>query len=716
MKYLLLICCCWLPLGLWAQFTVSGTILDEKGRALFGANVQVLGKADLGSVSGLAGEFEIKGLTHRDSLRVSFLGYAVQKVSLRDYQPGQPWEISLEKEALSLQTVSITARDPITQQFSTTVMKKLDIYLNPVAQGDPLKAITALPASTTIDESANPSLRGSSADRSRVVLNGVPVYNPVRASQLNNQGFFSLFNPEVMEKQYVYASNPPLTFGNTSAGLVDIQLKREAKGQQFQASVGLSSLGLMLTQPLKGQENFVQAYSNYQFSEAFIRVNQANLPRLKDFDTQDAGLHLHLKVGEKTRFRSFNYGIKEGYAYLTHHASYEGNSEAGKRRFFSLNSLTHTHGRSILSLHQGWDVSDSEFSFGNLRSERQTQRWFASANHKWTPGEGLNFQYGFSWDRQALRGQDTFPTYYFARAPEAPASIQADERGLNNLEVYAVGKWDIRPELVAAAGVRKNVPLKDQSSYLSFQGSLAFDPAAEHHLLLSGGRYHSYATPSFFAPTFRLLSSEQIALDYQFTSEQANFSTAFFWKREKGDPAPDFFFPLDQTQSFGWEVAYQQFLGPYFQLNLSHLWLRQEVWFGEEKARGPRDFPFFPKASLSFNHPRWFSCSLVGMVRPGTAFTPITGGTWREDIGYFEPLYPTSLYGAQYTTYARLDASMSRYFRLGSNALIVFLNLGNVLNRPNQRTEIYSQDYTSFSYELYQLRTLYVGVVWQGNR
>jgi len=65
--------------------------------------------------------------------------------------------------------------------------------LSPVSQGDPLKAITILPASTTTNETANPSLRGSSADRTRVILNGVPIYKPVRASQLNNQGFSQSF-------------------------------------------------------------------------------------------------------------------------------------------------------------------------------------------------------------------------------------------------------------------------------------------------------------------------------------------------------------------------------------------------------------------------------------------------------------------------------------------------------------------------------------------
>ncbi len=117
-----------------------------------------------------------------------------------------------------------------------------------------MKAITLMPASTTTDETANPSLRGSSPDRSRITLNGVPVYSPVRSSNLSNQGKFSLFNTEIIDKQYVYASNPPLTYGNSSAGLVEIQTLRRLPQNQQQFSLSLSSEGFFLSQQLQKKE------------------------------------------------------------------------------------------------------------------------------------------------------------------------------------------------------------------------------------------------------------------------------------------------------------------------------------------------------------------------------------------------------------------------------------------------------------------------------
>lgn len=65
----------------------------------------------------------------------------------------------------TLKDVTIVVKDPISEKFSVQKLGKMDIYLNPASNADPLKAISILPASTNVEETANPSLRGGSADR-----------------------------------------------------------------------------------------------------------------------------------------------------------------------------------------------------------------------------------------------------------------------------------------------------------------------------------------------------------------------------------------------------------------------------------------------------------------------------------------------------------------------------------------------------------------------
>ncbi|MEM6540429.1 MAG: carboxypeptidase-like regulatory domain-containing protein, partial [Bacteroidota bacterium] len=200
-----------LSFQLQAQKRIEGIVKDSKG-PIFAANVFFSSRPDQGTVTDFDGLFSLEVVSEADSLVVSYLGYKTKRIPLSDLQGNARHTIILKPTAQSLDEVILLGPDPISDKFAVKKLEKLDIYLNPVAQGDPLKAITILPASTIDDETVNPSLRGSDPDRSRVVFNNVPVYNPVRASQLNNQGFFSLFNTELIGDQYVYASNPPLTF------------------------------------------------------------------------------------------------------------------------------------------------------------------------------------------------------------------------------------------------------------------------------------------------------------------------------------------------------------------------------------------------------------------------------------------------------------------------------------------------------------------------
>ena len=249
----------------FSQPILSGVVKNKKGGAVFAANVYLKSSPQKGTTTDFDGTFSLQVKDLNDTLVVSFIGLETKEIPLVSINFNKPLIVILAENQHALAEVIITAQDPISEQFSVVTLKKLDIYFNPVSQGDPLKAITTLPASTTTDETANPSLRGSSANRSRVVLNGVPVYNPVRASQLNNQGFFSLFNPEIIDKMYVYASNPPLTYGNTSAGLVEIQTNKELTANQLQLSASLASTGVFLSQQLKKEVSFIQVYGNYQF-------------------------------------------------------------------------------------------------------------------------------------------------------------------------------------------------------------------------------------------------------------------------------------------------------------------------------------------------------------------------------------------------------------------------------------------------------------------
>ena len=409
-----------------SQTLLRGFVRDEKGKAVFAANVYLKSNPDKGTTTNFDGAFSLKINNNKDTLIVSFIGFKTKEVSLASVAFNKPLVITLEENAQSLNELIVKARNPISEKFSVVKMTKLDIYFNPVSQGDPLKAITLIPASTTTNETANPSLRGSAADRSRVILNGVPIYKPVRASQLNNQGFFSLFNPEIIDNMYVYASNPPLTYGNTSAGLVQIQTNKEIGANQLQLSASLASTGFFLSQKIKNNASFIQVYGNYQFSNAFVGIQKSYLPNIKAFSTKDAGINFHTKIGKKIVFNSFNYFIDEKYSGVNELFTFKGNIHTKKKRVFTVNNLYYFTKKGLLSLNLGANTSESSFSFGNIRSKNNIDQLFASINYKWLVLENLNFQFGVSYDYSGNIFNDSVPAYYYAlRSEEHTSELQS---------------------------------------------------------------------------------------------------------------------------------------------------------------------------------------------------------------------------------------------------------------------------------------------------
>lgn len=699
----------------FAQNVLTGIVKDEKGEPVFAANVYLKSAPQKGVTTDFDGFFNLKLENLEDTIIVSFIGYETKKIALASINFNEKLTIVLAENSQTLAEVIITAQDPISEQFSVVKMKKLDIYLNPVSQGDPLKSITILPASTTTNETANPSLRGSSSDRSRVILNGVPIYNPVRASQLNNQGFFSLFNPEIINNQYVYASNPPLTYGNTSAGLVEIQTIKKLESNQLQLSASLASVGFFLSQKLRKDISFIQLYGNYQFSKAFTSIQKNQLPNIKQFNTQDAGLNFYRKFGKRVAFNSYNYFINETFDGFDEQFTYKGEVATKNKRFFTVNNLNYFTNSGVLSINIGINTATQDFNFGNIASDTKINQTYTSLDYKWRLMESTTIQLGASYDFHHQTFKDSIPSYFYALSPTSPNYFSKTSISNHILEAYLYSNWDINEKITFSSGMRCNIPINNQDYYFSSQLGLKYKLNSRQSFLLSGGKYHSYSTPSFFSKSYNLLTSYQIALDYTHELKNTLIKPAIYFKNETGKQAVSAFFETEKVNTFGIELFIEQTFLTYFKITFAYSYIKQLMTIDNENYKGESDFNYLIKATLQYNNPKLFSLALSFIARPGIHYNPIIGGTFNSQVGFYEPTFSTDLFSSQYKNYSRLDLSISKYFKFKKNALITFASLNNLLDRKNEREVIYNPDYLSNRFDYFQLRTIYFGLVWQLN-
>jgi len=699
----------------FSQSKLNGIVKDKEGEPVFAANVYVKLSPQKGVVTDLDGKFSVETNYLNDTLIVSFIGCETSEIALSTIDINKKLVVILKDINLTLEEVIITAQDPISEKFSVVKMDVLkDVYLNPVSQGDPLKAITVFPASTTTDESANVSLRGSSPDRSRVLLNGVPIYNPVRASNLNNQGFFSLFNAEIIDAQYVYASNPPLTYGNTSAGLVEIQTINNLESNQLQLSVSLASVGFFLSQKIKKDVSFVQLYGNYQFSDAFVGIQQGNLPELKNFYTKDAGVNFYRKIGKRTTFNSFNYYIHDTFNGLNEAFTYKGNVSAETERMFTVNNLKYHTENGIISLNSGINTSTKNTAFGAMNSESKASQMYTSLNYKWFVLESTDIQFGISHDLHRNKFNDSIPVYYYAQSPASPNYFSDTSISNHILEAYLYTSWDFNEKFIFSSGMRSNIPVKNQKYYFSSQLGLKYQPNKKHSFLLSVGNYHNYSIPNFYSKKYNLLESYQIALDHTYKLKNTLIKTASYFKNETGEQSNSSSFTTDQLNTFGLELFLEHHFYKHFKFTFANSFINQVMTIDNKNYKGQKDLNYLVKTALQYNNPKWFSLGLTYSSRPGTYYNSLTGSVFDDQTGFYEPMFSDDL-NLQYANYNRFDLSLSKYVKMKKNALIMFISLNNIFNTKNEREALYNEGYSNKYFDFYQSRTVYFGAVWHLN-
>ncbi|MEM7548473.1 MAG: TonB-dependent receptor [Bacteroidota bacterium] len=701
-------------LSLGQQLKLIGKVLDQKSNPLFAVNIFVKGNTTIGVITDFEGYFEmnipIENL--KDTLQLSYIGFENQFVPIATLVNNKNVSLVLKESLDLLKEVIITANDPITDEFSVVKLSRLDIYRNPIAAADPLRAIAILPASTNTDESANVELRGSSSGRSAVIVNNVPIRNPVRNSQINGIGNFSIFNNEIVDQQRVYASNPPLTFGNSSAGLVEITTRQKISTNNLQLSAGLGNAGFFLNAHKK-EVDFLQLYGNYQFSSLFTGLNGDNIENLNRFETIDLGVNIHKSFNDKISLNLYSYGINESANVDQHSLNFDGTFFTERIRNFNIINSVFRFNSSILQLNHGSDFIRSDFDFGVIQSNQKSEEFYSSVDYRYLIGDSFSLQGGLSHNIFRIDFDDQQPELFFALAPESPSTTLDTLIRNEVLESYLYGKLNI-PLFIIAAGLRKNIPLADQENYLSFQGSVRFNPFKDHSFLISGGRYHNFGTPNAILPVQRLLSSEQFAFEYTFSISDFNIQLSNFIKKEEGNlllREDDEVVELNSVEISGVEIGLTKTWFKFINTSFAYTYLDSNEIIDGESNRRSNDLNYIIKFSIGYNNPKIITASLNYITRAGTYYTPVVDAIFSEDVQAYEPLFDQNRNSAQFPNYQALNLSFNKSFKVLGSRVISYLTVTNLLNRDNPIAAIYNSDFSVENFDNLQKRTIYFGAV-----
>ena len=693
MRFLAVIVFLILTTQLFSQHTISGKVVDaETGEGLIGAHVYLVSDWRKGAISGLEGKFsiEMEMKNSTDSIIVSYVGFRERLI------PVAYDEILIELESKEIlgETVTVTAKPLIAEEFQYMEIKKIDIYTNPSAKADPILAVNSLPSSTTTDESANISLRGSSPIETGIFLNNVPVYDAVRYSQLNGIGTFSIFNTAIIEDVTVFPGNPPLEFGNVTSGVVSLDTdQRVLEGNTNSLTLSLANIGYFREQKLNENQS-LKLFTNWQPSYAIKEVNAESLKDIKSFSSNDFGLYWY-GANENMNWKVLSYSNIEGYKFNYEHPSFQGVFDQEKIRSFLISSFHLPIKKGELSINNGISVSNGDYSYSNVAFKVDKRDFFGGLNYHFDHSR-FSLKTGLSYDQRFSKVSGNFHQYGYALDTDHPTVEVNESLKLRTLEGFVYFKYYLNDDLAVGTGLRKNIPT-DSLNYLSRQLNFSYQNG-NWSTTFGIGKYHKTGLFENTGEAFRS-ESNQLSLDIKYEKGNMQMALSIFDKDAKINQSE---YKVRGVELYG---AYQ--LSDKFSTSGSITWLD-----ADNKSKSPfqYDLSYFIRANFSYKPGGFWTIESILNSRQGRLFTPVVSSTYQTSLGVYEPFYSSD--AIRLPDYWNVGLSVSKMFLISADFnFIAFASLNNALDHDNLSGYNYSEDYSETEARLFSQRTGYLGVV-----
>lgn len=677
-----------------AQNVITGQVLDSKTRErLLGAHVYLVSNWQKGAITDIDGKFSLT-LDHdysEDSIIISYVGFKEQMIKVE-----QNMLVLMEELEYTGQTVTVTAKPLIAEEFKFIQMKKLDIYTNPAAKADPILAVNSLPSSTTTDESANISLRGSSPIETGIFLNNVPIYDAVRYSQLNGIGTFSIFNTAIIQNVTVFPGNPPLEFGNVSSGAISLRTDDQIlKDNTNSLAVSLANVGFSREQKISENQS-LKVFANWQPSQVIKALNHQALEEIESFNSADFGVYWY-GARKNMNWKILNYSNTEGYEFNYQHPSFRGIFDQQKFRNFFVSSIDVPIGQSTLSFNQGFGYSKGQYRYSNVAFDVKKRDLFTGVNIH-TQTEKLSFKSGVSFDYRYSEVEGNVHEFFYAIGNNHPTININEDSEVKTLEGFTYFKYYLSDNLTVGTGLRKNIPSEGQDNYLSSQINLAWQ-SGSWSTTVGAGQYNKSGLFENSGNTF-FTNSRQLSFDFKYEKQSGLMSLSVFKK--------DAVVNNEGYTSVGAELFFNKRLSSVLTASGSLTWIDVS---NDTEAASVYDLDYFIRGNVAYSPGSFWTIESILLARQGSMFTPVSSSNFDANLMVYEPLYAEVQ--ERYPKYLNLSLSVSKLFPISETKnIIAFASLNNALDSRNVRSYMYNFDYTSTTSSFFSRRTSYFGFVY----
>ena len=221
--------------------SIAGYVRNSKsGEPVIGASV-LIETPLIGVATDPNGYYSITLPKGTHQLKIRSIGMKSLQRSVLLHSDGK-LNIEMEEDVLPLKEVVIESeRDELVlgmqmglEKIDMKTLKQIPLALG---EADVLKAILTLPGVQSVGEgTVGFNVRGGATDQNLILFNDAAIYNPSHLF-----GFFSAFNPDLLNNVELYKSGIPAEYGGRISSVLDVTT-REGNKKQWAGSGGISPI------------------------------------------------------------------------------------------------------------------------------------------------------------------------------------------------------------------------------------------------------------------------------------------------------------------------------------------------------------------------------------------------------------------------------------------------------------------------------------------
>ncbi len=286
--------------GVQAQIKVTGSVKDQKGRILAGANIVVKGSYD-GTVSDSTGSFSFKTYEKgKQFIVASSIGNKTVEQEVNIDSLPIHIDFILKEEISELKAVTVTAGsfEAGDKKRAATVLSSLDVYTTGGANADISAVVKTLPGAQQVGEQEGLFVRGGAGYEAKQFIDGTLVNNPFFASvpDIASRGRFA---PALFKGTVFSTGGYSALYGQALSSALIMESIDIPDRSEVSASISSVFLGAGLQKVAKNKKS--SWGGNYGYTNLLpyfsIVKQKPDYFRMPEFHTADLNFRMKTKNG-----------------------------------------------------------------------------------------------------------------------------------------------------------------------------------------------------------------------------------------------------------------------------------------------------------------------------------------------------------------------------------------------------------------------------------